>query len=97
MKIIKQVATKVTLTETHDRLAVVGKFPNGETIRWSLTRNGERFSLGALPERAISEAQMQKLFNLMKFRDGETSNGIRFARLAKEVKEVDSIDQLLAA
>lgn len=87
---------KVKLTVTHDRMAVVAKFENGDEYKASVTRTGDRFSLAQLPETpTVTKAEVEKLKKLFAFKEGE-KNQQRFDRIAAACEAANSISELAA-
>lgn len=86
---------KVKFTVTHDRIAVVAKFENGDEYKASVSRGGERFSLAQLPSTPeVTPAECVVLKKLMNFLPNET-NKTRFERIAGVCEQATSIKDLV--
>lgn len=73
--------TKVKFTNTHDRMAIVATFSNGDRFKMSLTRGGERMSVEQLPTNTpLTKAQFENIAALVKHQPKEL-NQVRFDRI----------------
>lgn len=86
---------KVKFTVTHDRLAVVAKFENGDEYKASVSRGGERFTLAQLPSTPeVTKGEFEVLKSFMNYLPDET-NQTRFERIAKTCEQAISISDLV--
>jgi hypothetical protein len=76
---IKVVKKSCKLSITHDRMSLTVKFTNGEVLKVSLTRSGERITVEGFADRAIAKKQMEVLTKNFQHRE-EENNEIRFNR-----------------
>jgi hypothetical protein len=88
--------TKVTKSVGHDRLSVSAKFPTGGVLRFSISRAGERLTVGLSNDRETLLAQSRKISAWVALRSGET-NGQRIDRLAAICERCGSGAELMLA
>lgn len=86
--------TTVTKTNTHDRLAVVARFPSGGSFRFSITRVGERLSWEGSGDPVKARAEMLAFYAWAKARAGETHGQI-IDRVEALSKTCNSCGQLI--
>ncbi len=86
---------KVKLTVSHDRVAVVAKFSNGDEFKASVGRTGDRMSLAQLPDTpVVTQGEFKILQQFLAFRPGEI-NKTRFERIAATCEQATSIKHLV--
>ena len=90
-------STKIQKTQTHDRLAVVATFPNGDRRTWSVSRSGERLAIKQPQSNpSVTQADFKAIHQGTKHLPDET-NGQRLERLAGVFQRFDSIQGLAKA
>lgn len=94
--------TEVKVSTTHNRVAIVVKFVNGEVFKTATNRGSDTLSLtrpNGFNEQfgKITQAEMQKVFQFICKTAHENENhGDRFARLAKFFEGTTSIKDIIA-
>lgn len=63
---------KIVRTVTHDRLAILRNFDNGQFIRFSIGRSGENLNVG-LNDPEAAKTLLKELDIFVKFRNDETN------------------------
>lgn len=71
---------KIDMRITHDALSLAAKWQTGASLRFSITRSGERLTVAFSNDKAILAAQTKRLVAWIRRRPGET-NEARILRM----------------
>lgn len=90
-------STSVKITTTYDRLSVKALFPTGGSVLFSITRSGERLTVGGSHDPATGDAQLRAVGAWIKaLRIVHVNNGVLIEAIAEGLKKATSVSSLVA-
>jgi hypothetical protein len=86
--------TKVVYKETHDKLALTTTFPSGGSLKFSVSRGGEKLMVGFSNDPVICKQQLACVAKWVKLSDSE-SNGQRMLRIKSMCESCNSGSEMI--